>query len=188
MEYNDICAQYLSQLVDETSLSTLRLKGISDDDINMFIGTITQYASKPCQDIALPFLCQYIFPPCNVSSGDVNYINQAGCVDVRDGVCSFEWNVVMNTPSASLLPNCEHFDDDDDNSSQNGSVVVPQSLQCHYQFKKYCGLCLPLCGKFSQYRIQTKFQERSMIIFSGIAAFVGGLLVFIASIYRWRAM
>ena len=186
MEYSDICARYLSHLVHETSLSTLRLNGISDDDINMFIGTITRYASKLCQDAALPFLCQYIFPPCNVSSGDVSYISQSECINVRYVVCPFEWKFVMSTPSASLLPNCENFDDD--NSSQNGTVVVPQSLQCHYQFKEYCGLCLPLCGEFSQYRVQTKFQERSIIIFSGIAAFIGGLLVFIASIYRWRAM
>ena len=187
MGYNDICAQYFSQLVDETSLSTLKLNGISDDDINMFICIITQYATKPCQDVALPFLCQYIFPPCNVSSGDVNYISQAECINVRDVVCPFEWNVVMSTPSASLLPKCENFDDDNDDS-QNGSLVVLKSFQCQYQFKEYCGLCLPLCGKFSQYRVQTKFQERSIIIFSGIAAFIGGILVFIASIYRWRAM
>ena len=185
MEYNNICAQYLSQLVDDTSLLTLKLKGVSEDDINMFVDTIKQYASKPCQVAALPFLCQYIFPPCNVSSGDVNYISRAECINVRD-VCSFEWNVVMNTPSASLLPNCENFDDND--GTQNDSMVVPQALQCHYQFKEYCGLCLPLCGKFSQYRVQTKFQERSIIIFSGVAAFIGGILVFIASIYRWRAM
>ena len=152
----------------------------------MFVDTIKQYASKPCQDAALPFLCQYIFPPCNVSSGDVNYISQAECINVRD-VCSFEWNVVMSTSSALLLPNCENFDDSD-YGSQDSSLVVPQSLQCHYQFKEYCGLCLPLCGKFSQYRVQTKFRQRSMLIFSGVAAFVGGILVFIASIYRWRAM
>ena len=186
MEYNDICAQYLSQLVDETSLLTLKLKGVSEDDINMFVGTIKQYASKPCQDAALPFLCQYIFPPCNVSSGDVNYINRAECINVRD-VCSFEWNVVMNTPSASLLPNCENFDDDNDNN-QSGLLIVPQALQCHYQFKEYCGLCLPLCGKFSQYRVQTKLRQRSILIISGIAAFVGGILVLIVSIYRRRVM
>ena len=182
-----MCAQYLSELVDGDSLLTLRLNGISEDEINMFIGIITQYASQSCQDAALPFLCQYIFPPCNVSSGNVNYISQAECTNVRDAVCFSEWNLIMNIPLASLLPNCKNFDDSDDGSQDNSSVV-PQSLQCHYQFKEYCGLCLPLCGKFSQYRVQTKFQERSIIIFSGVAAFIGGILVFIASIYRWRAM
>ena len=184
-----MCAQYLSQqLVDETSLLTLRLKGISEDDIDMFIGIITQYATETCQNAALPFLCQYIFPLCNVTSysTDVNFITQTECINIRDALCSFEWNVVMNTPSASLLPNCEHFDNNED--SQNISLVASQRLQCHYQFREYCGLCLPLCGKFSQYRVQTKFQERSIIIFSGVAAFIGGILVFIASIYRWRAM
>ena len=182
-----MCAQYLSELVDGDSLLTLRLNGISEDEINTFIGIITQHASQSCQDAALPFLCQYIFPPCNVSSGNVNYINQAECINVRDAVCFSEWNVITSTPLASLLPNCKNFDDSDDGSQDNSSVV-PQSLQCHYQFKEYCGLCLPLCGKFSQYRVQTKFQERSIIIFSGVAAFIGGILVFIASIYRWRAM
>ena len=187
MEYNDICTQYLSQLVDETSLLTLKLKGVSEDGINVFVDTIKQYASKPCQDAALPFLCQYIFPPCNISSGEVNYISQAECINVRDAVCSVEWKFVMNTRLASLLPNCKNFNDSDDGSQDNSSVV-PQSLQCHYQFKEYCGFCLPLCGKFSQYRVQTKFKQRSMIIFSGVAAFIGGILVFIASICRWKAM
>ena len=187
MQYDGVCAQYLSQLNNGTSLSSLTLIGPSEDDVNDFIDIITVYASEQCQDAALPFLCQYIFPPCDVSDDNVDFIGRTQCINIRDAICSFEWSVVMATPSASLLPNCENFNDDN-NDSDNVSLIVPQSLQCHYQFKEYCGLCLPLCGKFSQYRVQTKFQERSIIIFSGVAAFIGGILVFIASIYRWRAM
>ena len=99
----------------------------------------------------------------------------------------------MPTTSASLLPNCENFNDDgnindDDNNNSNTSLIIPQSLQCHYQFKEFCGVCLPLCGKFSEYRVETKFQERSILIFTGIAAFIGGILVFIASAYRRKTM
>ena len=187
MQYDGVCAQYLSQLNNGTSLSSLTLIGPSEDDVNDFIGFIKQYASQQCQDAALPFLCQYIFPPCDVSDGNVDFIGRTQCINIRDAICSFEWNFVLKTPSASLLPNCENFNDDN-NDGDNVSLIVPQSLQCQYQFKEYCGLCLPLCGKFSQYRVETKFQERSIIIFSGAAAFIGGILVFIASIYRWRAM
>ena len=185
IDYNGVCAEYLSLPIDGTLLSTLTLSGVSENDIDLFIDTITRYASESCQDAALPFLCQYIFPPCNVSSGDVNYISQAECINVRSAVCSFEWNVVMNTPSASLLPNCEMFDDD---KFQNHSTTVPQSLQCNYQFKEYCGLCLPLCGKFSQYRVETKHKDRAILIFGGSAAFIGGVLVFVLSACRWKAM
>lgn len=184
VEYNGVCAEYLPQLVNETLLFTLTLNGVSEDDVNLFINTILQYASESCQDVALPFLCQYIFPPRDISSGDVNFISQTECINIRDMVCPVEWNFVRISPALnSLLPNCEIFDD-----NENHSKIVPQSLQCHYQFKEYCGACLPLCGKFSQYRVETKFEERAIIIFGGAAAFIGGILVFILSAYRWKAM
>ena len=185
VEYNSVCADYLLQLVDETSLFTLTLNGPSEDDITSFIDIITQYASKQCQDAALPFLCQYIFPPCDVSSGSVNFISQTQCINIRDAVCSFEWNLVMNTPSASLLPNCENFNV---NNYTFNLTIEPQSLQCHYQFKEYCGLCLPLCGKFSYYQAETKLKQKIIVIFAGVTAFIGGILVFIISAYRWKAM
>ena len=180
-----MCARYLSQLNNGTSLSSLTLIGPSEDDINNFINIITVYASKQCRDAALPFICQYIFPPCNVSDDNVDFIGQTQCINIRDAVCSSEWHFIMTkyTSLASLLPKCENFNDTD-----NISLIAPQSLQCHYQFKEYCGLCLPLCGKFSLYRVQTKFQERSVLIILAIAAVIGGILVFIASIYRWKAM
>ena len=166
---------------------TLTLNGQSEDDINSFIDIIMQFASMQCRDAVLPFLCQYIFPPCDVSSGNVDLVSRTQCINIRDAVCSFEWNFVIKTPSATLLPNCENFDDD--NNDDNKTLpIVAQPLQCQYQFKEFCGLCLPLCGRFSQYRVQTKFQERAIIIFAGIAAFIGGILVFIASIYRRNAM
>ena len=184
VEYNGVCAEYLPLLVDETSLSTLTLSGVSQDDIDLFIDTITEYASESCQAAALPFLCQYIFPLCNVSSGDVNYINQAECINVRDVVCPVEWNFVEISALNSLLPNCKIFDHNENYST----TTVPQSLQCNYQFKEYCGLCLPLCGEFSQYRAETKLKEKAILIFGGSAAFIGGILVFILSACRWKAM
>ena len=190
MQYNGVCAQYLSHLNNGTTMFTQTLNGQSEDDINSFIDIIIQFASMQCRDAVLPFLCQYIFPPCDFSSGNVDFVSRTQCVNIRDAICSFEWSFVINTPSATLLPNCENFDDDADDIHNDNTTtsIAPQPLQCHYQFKEFCGLCLPRCGRFSQYRAQTKFQEKAIIIFSGIAAFIGGTLVFIASIYRRKSM
>ena len=166
---------------------TLTFNGQSEDDINSFIDIVMQFASMQCRDTVLPFFCQYIFPPCDVSSGNVDFVSRTQCINIRDAVCSFEWNVVINTPSAALLPNCENFDDDDDDDNKTLPIVA-QPLQCQYQFKEFCGLCLPLCGEFSQYRVQDKFQEKSVLIVSSIAAIIGGILVFVASIWRRKAM
>ena len=187
MEYNGVCAQYLPKLDNGTSPFTLKHTKVSEDDIINIINILKQFSSLingQCRDAVLPFLCQYTFPPCNVSGGN-NFISQTQCSIIRDAVCSFEWNVVMNMPAvSSLLPNCENFDDDNDDDKDNDTVLItPKPLQCHYQFKEFCGLCLPLCGKFSAHGF-----EKGIIIFSSITAFFGGILVFIISIYRWKAM
>lgn len=195
-EYTGICTEYLKQLGSENSLFALTLNGISEDDVNTFVKTITQYLpliTKSCRDVVLPFLCQYMFPPCNASSDDVNFISKAQCTNIRDSVCFTEWNLVANLRTSSsvvsLLPNCENFGNEhyDDNISSNETNESP-SLHCHYQFTEHCGLCLPLCGKFSQYRVETKFQERSILIFTGIVAFIGGIVVFVASAVRRKVM
>ena len=200
VEYNGVCTQYLPPRLDnETSLFTLKHHGISDHNITNFMNVIKDISvliNEQCHDAVLPFLCQYVFPPCNVSGGNKNLISQAQCTNIRDVVCSFEWSLaIMNMPAAStLLPTCENFDDNDnydniDDDDNNDTVLfTPKPLQCHYQFKEFCGLCLPLCGKFSQYKAQTKLQERAVIIFAGIAAFIGGILVFLVSVYRWKIM
>ena len=196
VEYSGMCAEHLKQLDSKNnySLYTLTLNGVSKDDVSTFVDYLNQnsaFIRKQCRDVVMPFLCQYVFPPCNVSGGNVSIISKTQCANIRDALCSVEWNVAIRTsPSAaSLLPNCENFNDDE----SDGNVLLvapiePQSLQCHYQFKEYCGLCLPLCGKFSQYKVKTKFQTRSIFILAGAAGFIGGILVFIASACRRKAM
>ena len=187
LEYNGICAEYLSQLNNDGSFFTLIRHGASEGTIKQFILDIIPLGSQQCRDNILPFLCQYIYPPCDITNNDtVNFINQTECSNIRDAVCSVEWNAVKNLPLVrNLLPNCESFDDNDGN---NTLIIEPQSLQCDYQFKEFCGLCLPLCRKFSQYEDDSEFKQKIMTIFAAAVAFIGGLLVFIVSIYKWRKM
>ena len=190
--YSGQCSQYLDRVYETTLLFALTLKDISENDITQFMDILnqlmgTRFITEQCVEVVLPFLCQYVHPPCD-GNGSVNLISQEQCSNIRDVVCADEWRLVMATSSSSLLPACEHFSDVDNITDDNTTQIIPQSLQCHYQFKEYCGLCLPLCGEFSQHRVKTKFQERAIFIFAGISAFIGGILVFVAAIIRWKAL
>jgi len=190
--YSGQCSQYLEGVHDTISLTTLTLNGASEDDIAGFFNTLNNarkagLVNEQCAEVVLPFLCQYLHPPCD-GNGNVNLISREQCSNIRDVVCVDEWRLVMATSLSSLLPVCEHFSDVDNITDDNTTQITPQPLQCHYQFKEYCGLCLPLCGKFSQYRVKTKFQEKAIFIFGGVSAIIGGLLVFIAAIIRWKSL
>ena len=192
ISYSGQCSQHLKQAHDATSLTTLTLNRASEDDIAGFFYILNNarrsgFVSAQCAEVVLPFLCQYLHPPCD-GNGSVNLISREQCSEIRDVVCADEWRLVMATSSSSLLPVCEHFSDVDNITDDNTTQITPQPLQCHYQFKEYCGLCLPLCGKFSQYRVKTKFQEKAIFIFGGVSAIIGGLLVFIAAIIRWKSL
>lgn len=198
INYTGVCKQYLPhvKLNNSTSLSTLTHNEISETNVTNFMNMLKKtdnLFSKKCAvtEVVLPFLCQYTYPPCignEISAAQI--ISRKQCENIRDMACSTEWRIVTAiSPSlSSLLPVCENFDEDDDFDYTNNSQDTLQPLQCHYQFKEFCGLCLPLCGKFSQYKAKTKLQERSVLILSGITAFIGGILVFIAAFIRRKQM
>ena len=193
--YDDMCVSYSGQCLRhlemfDDNLLTRTLIGVSENDIVGFVDILNQFmgvVSEQCAEVVLPFLCQYVHPPCD-GNGSVNLISQEQCSNIRDVVCANEWRLVMATSSSSLLPVCEHFSDVDNITYDNTTQIISQPLQCHYQFKEYCGLCLPLCGEFSQYRARTKLEERSVLIFAGVSAFIGGILVFIAAIFRRESL
>ena len=140
--------------------------------------------SKECLSVAVPFLCQHYFPPCD-SNGNVQFITQQQCINIREEVCLSEWRLVMATELGSLLPVCEAVGVSD-NSTEKMSRLIPP--KCHYQFKEFCGVCLPLCGMFSQYPDQIKLIEKTVIIIAAVMALIGGILVFIASTIRRKEM
>ena len=134
----------------------------------------------------MPFVCQYAYPPCD-GNGSVKYITQEQCVNIRDNVCETEWRIAMTTEQGNLLPVCETFGTGNESSS-NTSRNNAEQLRCHYQFKEYCGLCLPLCGKFSQYPDQVKFGERAVLILAATLTLIGGFVVLIATLTRQLEM
>ena len=168
------------------------LNEVTEDEIAMFIKTVEDYSdtnliNDQCAEVVLPFLCQYMHPPCD-GNGSVNLISQEQCSYIRDVVCAGEWRLVMATSSSSFLPVCEHFSNVDNITDDNTTQTTPQPLQCHYQFKEYCGACRPLCGKFSQFKAETRLTQKAILIFSAVIAIIGGFLVFVVAIIRRTAL
>ena len=76
-------------------------------------------------------------------------------------MCTSEWRFAITTELGKLLPNCETVQSEH-NFSSVGAINTSEPLNCHYQFGEYCGLCIPLCGSFSLYRVQVKFAIRDI--------------------------
>ena len=160
---------------------------ISEADVVNFMNTLKQnqlFFSKQCDltETVLPFLCQYVYPPCNGSGAQL--ISRLQCENIRDVVCNTERKLAASL--STVLPVCEDFEESNHDlvNQSNNSQDALQPLQCHYWFKEFCSLCLPLCGKVSQYKAKTKLQEKSVLIFSGALGFIGGILVFIVAVIR----
>ena len=134
----------------------------------------------------MPFLCQYAYPPCD-GNGSVQFITQEQCVNIRNNVCKTEWRIAMTIEQGNLLPVCETFGTD----NKSSPVTIEndtEPLICHYQFKEFCGVCLPLCGTFSQYPDQVRIGEKALLILAAISALIGGAVVLIAAVIRRSVM
>ena len=93
----------------------------------------------------------------------------------------------MTTEQGHLLPVCEAL-----SVGNESSVMIvdnnSEPLRCHYQFKEFCGVCLPLCASFSQYTDQVKIGERTILVIAAILSIIGGVVVIIASVIRKKKM
>ena len=135
--------------------------------------------SEECSAAVLPFLCQYVYPPCD-GNGSAQFITQEQCINIRDDVCKAEWKIAMTTEQGNLLPVCETFETYDNSTTVNDTGP----LKCHYQFKEFCGVCLPICGIFSQYPDQVFFNIQAAAIASAVLVLSSGFIFIIFAVIR----
>ena len=135
--------------------------------------------SEECSAVVLPFLCQYVHPPCD-GNGSAQFITQEQCINIRDDVCKAEWRIAMTTEQGDLLPVCETFGTDGE------SIIVndTEPLKCHHQFKEFCGVCLPICGVFLHYSDQDTFAVRTAGIASVSSVLISGFIFIIFAVIR----
>ena len=191
-QYEGICSAHLKSLqATNNSLTVIVNSAITEQQIITFfyaLDDLSELISNECLAAIIPFTCQYVYPPCD-GNGIGKFITQEQCINIRDEVCVSEWRLAMATRFGSLLPICEAIDADNNNISQiNEESNVLEPLKCHYQFKEYCGVCLPLCGTFSQYTAEVRISEDVVIIISSVLAIIGGVIVLALAAVKRKEM
>ena len=186
-QYNGICEIHLNGLTTSNNdLITLSNNLITEQQLSelfLFLESLSTFISDECSAVVMPFLCQYVYPPCD-GNGSTQFITQKQCINIRDDVCKTEWIFAMTTEQGNLLPVCETFGADNESSVIKNELNISDPLRCHYQFKEFCGLCLPLCGTFSQYPDQVKLGERAVIILAAVLALIGGFIILITAVVK----
>ena len=154
---------------------------ITEQQLSDFFSVLHSYSSvisEECSAAIFPFLCQYVYPPCD-GNGSTQFITQEQCINIRDDLCEAEWRIAMTIEHGNLLPVCETFG--------TGSVTTvnnTEPLRCHYQSKEFCGVCLPLCGIFSQYPDYGIFTETAVVIAVGVLVLISALYCIIFAVIR----
>ena len=68
------------------------------------------FPPSTCQVVGIPFLCQYVFPLCDCTTGDLYLPSQEFCIKVSTVACETEWKILTNLPQfGNLLPVCSNL-------------------------------------------------------------------------------
>ena len=62
---------------------------------------------KNCQNVAIPFLCQYYFPLYDCPNGDIYTASREDCINISTGVCASLWNLAIKYRYGDRLPDCQ---------------------------------------------------------------------------------
>ena len=183
--YEGICSAYLKPA--NNNLTVIGNSAIVEQQLSAFFHNLEDFSSlisEECSVVVMPFVCQYVYPPCD-GNGNAKFITQEECINIRDEVCVPEWRFAMAMNLGSLLPVCEV------NINNSISLIEEEVVtisKCHYQFKEFCGVCLPLCATFSQYTDRVRINEDIVLITSIILTVIGGIVVLTVAAIRRKKM
>ena len=95
--------------------------------------------SQQCVEAITPFLCLYIFNLCD-SNGTLHIITRGDCINVRDDVCTSEWNQAIVTFGSEVLPVCEDLPDLTEVCIGKllGDTIMLDMLPCNIALSREC--------------------------------------------------
>ena len=89
----------------------LLVLGKLDDDFSIKLSMYfsEQVVRPACKDAAVPFMCQYVFPLCDSTTGQLYLPTQQEFLQISQQVCSIEWKLATsylgnNLPDDEKLP------------------------------------------------------------------------------------
>ena len=163
---------------------TLYHKNITEGNVARFIEALElnpiHEVSDECKQAAIPFICQYVYPPC-LNDTENYQLSREQCENVRDKACPAEWSIAKAI-FPGLLPNCELLDS---NTLENNPRNQQNDTVCIDQFDEYCNeLCVPSCKYFSQFDEPTTSSRKAVDVIAAVIALCGGTLFIIIAIKR----
>ena len=156
------------------NLSTLRHSNIPEADVASLIEALKSHpiVSLECREAAIPFICQYVYPPC-LNDTTYDLITMEQCHNVKYEVCPTEWGIAEGLFPGVLL-DCEIFNDSDSLIEGVSSLQQDRNneISCTDQFDTNCNneLCVPSCKHFSQYDDVTMSYRNIVDIVTAIIA------------------
>lgn len=205
--YGDTCLAYGNGVCDTYLVSgglanttTLRSEIVSEQDVATFflaLDTYTSIVTKECREATKPFICRYVFPPCD-NNGGYQFITKDECLNLQHVVCASEWIIALSI-APELVPDCEQLNNTvtvagDFNQSPRDSQQLnfnsSNANHCPENFGAFCNntKCLPLCSQFSQHNKITTTVRKSIDIFAAALAIIGGILSIILTVIRRKKM
>ena len=153
--------------------------------------------SQGCEEVAMPFLCFYFFGLCD-SSGQVQLPSSEQCEMVSSETCANEIETVT-TLFGSFLQ-CESLPINPVECTINGSSNIPETIQsnnsnsssdkisCQVDFFLDNGTCRPKCGEWGINTKQATAALRAVDITAVIIGIIGGIIVLVLSLLRYKQM
>eukprot|EP00731_Ephydatia_muelleri_P010669 Em0005g1255a len=164
------------------------------------IQSFQDFLSPQCKEVALPFLCLYLFPLCD--DNQTTYLpSMAQCISISTDICRTEWllasSLVNNLPVCSKLPNVSPCNGSTTPAStttaspNNASTTNSTSLSvvnktCSENFIFNGNYCLPDCPKWSLRASGTNADY--VVIVAAVVGLISGTIVLLLSCVRHRRM
>lgn len=123
----DFCEPYLKG--QKIYVSKKRPQSHQQEIIENNYGLLFQYVSERCRDYVLPALCNYGFPPCDLtqSAAKPRKFCQDDCLVLKNDICKRDFKNALRFPLVSrLLPDCDSMPAKGQPGYKSCIRVVPQ--------------------------------------------------------------
>ena len=140
------------------------------DNILSKIFNITSSSQQCSNSNVTTFFCKAAYRSC---SNETDFIPMAEeCIDLQEGACKDEWTQLEGV--SPTLTCCNSYD---------------PNFACPDQFARFCGMCAPVCGEFSQ---NGEAATIAIDVVTGISTILGnfifGIIVFVAAFIKRKTM
>ena len=150
--------------------------------------------SQECAEVAIPFLCFYLFGLCD-SSGQVRLPSSQQCETISSETCASETETVMGVFSSFLQ--CESLPINSIECVLNGSSIVPETtegnstsdeINCQVDFFLDNRTCVPKCGEWGIVAKEVTTAFKALETTASIIGIIGGMIALALSLLRYKNM